>query len=336
MAKTRDQKKKLLYVYKILTELTDEEHPMSAADIILELEKYDIYTERKSIYTDIQALLDYGCDILNKRGKERGYYVANREFELVELKLLIDAVQSSKFITSKDSKKVIGKLKSLTNVYDAKKLQQRNVNISEPIKNKNKQTYIIVDHIHTAINENSSIEFQYYDWNMNKEFVARSEGDNYKVSPWALTWHNDNYYMIGYNHTYEEIRHYRVDKMKKIKITHKSRLGKDDFDGFDLNKYTTETFAMFKGKSVDVTLECKQSMAGVIVDRFGADVTMRGLGTKDENYGTMDFNVRIRVAVSPQFYGWVAGLGENVKIVNPPSVKESYRNHIIGIYNQYQ
>ena len=217
MSKGSNQKLKMLYLLKILSEKTDESHCLSAQELIGELQKYEVSAERKSIYNDIECLTDFGYDIVNKKAKTGGgYYLASREFELPELKLLVDAVQSSRFITQKKSRELIHKIETLAGPYEAKQLQ-RQVFVASRIKTENESIYYNVDHIHNAIQDNVPISFIYMEWNAKKEFVPRHNGKEYRVSPWALTWKEENYYLVAFDDEEEKIKHFRVDKMNRIR-----------------------------------------------------------------------------------------------------------------------
>lgn len=336
MAKSRDQKKKLLYVYKILSEDTDENHPMNTAQIIEALEKHDINAERKSIYTDIEALEDVGCDIINKKTRPAGYYMASREFEEVELKLLVDSVQSSKFITQNQSKRIIGKLKTLTNKFNAAKLEQRNVNISEPLKQTNSKSYNTVDAIHDAIHSNKAISFQYHDWNIKGQYLPRHNGKIYNVSPYSLTFDSDKYYLIAFDHDSQGVRNYRVDKIEKIQILEEDREGKDEFKNFDLPKYNHQTFGMFNGEVDNVVIQFEEKLCGVMVDRFGTNPVMRPLMEGDKYYDVLDAQINVEVVVSKQFYGWLAGLDGKAAIVAPNRRKEEFQKHLESILELHQ
>lgn len=331
MAKTRDQKKKLLFVYKILMEQTDENHPMNTAQLIDALEKYDIYAERKSIYTDIDALKAYGCDILNKSTRPAGYYVASRDFEEIELKLLVDTVQASKFMTKKQSKTIIDKLKQLTNQYESAKLEQRNVNLSEPLKQTNNNSFHIVDYIHEGIHTNQSVTFQYFDWDVKGKYVARHGGKIYNVSPYSLTFDSDKYYLIGYDNDSQSIRNYRVDKISGIELSGKEREGKQEFQNFDLPKYNRQTFGMFNGNVDNVIIQFEEGLCGVMIDRFGTKSVMRPLMTSDKYYGVLHAQINVEVAISKQFFGWLAGLEGKAIIIGPEKHKKAYQDHLQSV-----
>lgn len=331
MAKTRDQKKKLLYVYKILMEQTDENHPMNTSQLLEELEKYDIYAERKSIYTDIDALVDYGYDIINKKTRPSGYYMASREFEEIELKLLVDTVQASKFMTKKQSKDIIEKLKGLANQYVGAKLVQRNVNISEPLKQTNNKSFLTVDCIHEAINTNQAVTFQYFDWDLKGKFVARHNGKTYNVSPYSMTYDSDKYYLIGFDNDSQSIRNYRVDKIVGIDLSGEEREGKKEFKDFDLPKYNRQTFGMFNGNVDNVVIQFENKLCGVMIDRFGTKSPMRPLLSSDKYYEVLDAQINVEVAISKQFFGWMAGLEGKAVIVGPEKHKKAYQEHLKNV-----
>lgn len=330
MAKSSNQKLKLLYLIKILSEKTDENHCLSAQRLIDELAKYDIKAERKSIYDDINCLNYFGFDILNIKSRtEGGYYLASREFELPELKLLVDAVQSSRFITAKKSKELIAKIEKMTSPYEAKKLQ-RQVLVAGRIKTENESIYYNVDKIHNAIQDNTQISFVYLNWNVKKELKPRKDGQLYRISPLALTWKDENYYLIAFDDEEAKIKHFRVDKMSHIsQLKNKVRQGLEEFSKIDVAAYTNTTFGMFGGEETAVTLKLPNEMAGIILDRFGKEITIRQV--EDGK-----ISVRINVAVSNQFYGWLTGLGNGIMILGPEQVKNDYQRFLNEILTQYK
>lgn len=330
MAKSANQKLKPIYLMKILNEKTDENHCLSAQELITELSAYGISAERKSIYDDIECLTQLGFDIVyNKSRTNGGYYLASRDFELPELKLLVDAVQSSRFITQKKSRELISKIEKLAGPYDGKQLQ-RQVFVAGRVKTENESIYYNVDRIHHAIQENAPITFTYLEWNLKKELHPRRDGKAYRVSPWALTWQDENYYLIAYDDEEEKIKHFRVDKMNRItELENQQRKGIEAFREFDIAEYTNRTFGMFGGEPETVTLKLPATMVGIILDRFGRETDIR---TLDDEF----ISVRVKAAVSGQFFGWVTGLGERVSILAPEHVKEDYlkfMNHIIQNYS---
>ena len=328
MAKGVNQKQKILYLRQILLERTEEKHPISMAEILEALEAYGIQAERKSIYADIETLKNFGMDIIHRREQPSGYCVVSREFELPELKLLVDAVQSSKFLTARKSEQLIRKLESLTSRYEAKQLA-RQVVVTDRIKTMNESIYYNVDEIHLAISENVKIRFQYGEWTISKELRLKRDGAWYVISPWALTWDDENYYMIGYDREAEQIKHYRVDKMRRISLTGEPREGQSTFDRLDMGRYTKKTFGMFGGEDETVVLTCQNHLAGVIIDRFGSEVPMRSAGE-----GL--FSARVTVAVSPQFFGWLAGLGDGVQVTGPARIRKAYRAYLENILKAYK
>lgn len=328
MAKGENQKLKLLYLLKIFMEETDSEHGLSMPDIISELETYGVNAERKSLYDDIALLNDFGYDIASQKvGKSYVYYMASRDFELPELKLLVDAVQSSKFITQSKSNSLIKKLENLASVYEGKELH-RQVYVANRTKTSNESILYNVDYIQSAIASNSQISFKYFQWNYKKEQELRHDGKVYIISPWALTWDDENYYLVGYDDEEQKIKHYRVDKMLKISILDEKRQGKDLFKQFDMAIYSKKVFGMYGGKEEVVTLECDNDMAGVVIDRFGKDVTLR---ETDDSH----FQVRVSVQVSPQFLGWVCSLGGKVVISAPQSVVDVMKKELKKLSAQY-
>lgn len=323
----QNQKIKILCLLQILRERTDENHIMSATELCKALEEYGISAERKSIYSDIEALQTFGIDIAQKKGSTPGYYIASREFEIAELKLLVDAVQASKFITKKKTEELIKKLESLTNKYEASQFQ-REVYIYNRAKAQNETIFYNVDDIHDAIFSNVQIQFQYSEWTVKKELQLKKNGEFYTVSPWALTWADENYYLIAYDEKADKIKHYRVDKMKKMGLLTEKRLGKERFQEFDLASFSKKTFGMYGGVDEKITLEGKNGLAGVVIDRFGQDVVMM---SADEEH----FRAIMTVAVSQQFFGWLTGLGAGIRIVSPGHVKEQYRDFLAGLLENY-
>lgn len=328
MAKSANQKLKLLYLMKILLELSDEEHPMKVADLIKHLELYGISAERKSIYSDVAMLSEFGLDIVTVKGRQAGYYVGSREFELPELKLLVDAVQSSKFITKKKSEELIEKIEGFTSKYQASALH-RQVFVANRIKTMNESIYYTVDYIHSAISKNVQISFKYYEWNDSKEKVLKHGGKDYNASPWALTWDDENYYLVAYDSDAGIIKHYRVDKITSINLIDKKREGEESFSEFDMAIYSKSVFGMFGGKSEYVTLVCDKSLAGVIIDRFGKDIVfLKRDGGR--------FEINVSVVLSPQFYSWLFGFGGKITLTAPEKAIREFKNQLDEVTNLYK
>lgn len=329
MPKGTNQKFKLYRLAQIMMKKTDEEHYITMPEIKEALAEYDITADRKSLYNDLRDLEILGIEVEGEQdGNRYRYHVVNRPFELPELKLLVDAIQSSKFITEKKSNSLIKKLETMVSEYDAQKLQ-RQVYVSGRIKAMNESIYYTVDAIHNAISENKKIRFQYFQWNVKKEPQLRHGGAWYHISPWGLSWDDENYYLVGYDTDAGMIKHYRVDKMLHIKISDESREGKEHFKKLDMADYAKKSFGMFGGKEQTVKLSVHNKLAGVIIDRFGKDVMMI---PADEEH----FNVNVDVRVSRQFLGWVFSLGSDIQIVGPDDVVEQMRKEIARSVEQYR
>lgn len=326
MPKGENQKLKLLYLLKIFNEKTDEEHPITMSEIIEQLEKNGVTAERKSIYDDIRALQSFGIDIETQKGKSTGYYIASRTFELPELKLLVDTVQSSKFITVKKSFELIKKLESFVSVYEASQLQ-RQVFVQNRIKAMNESIYYNVDFIHSAISENKKITFKYFEWDFKGERRFKRGGARYKVSPWALTWDDENYYMIAFDSEIGIIKHFRVDKIVSVETANEQREGKELFDSFDMAVYSKKVFGMFGGEEISAVLKCDKSLVGVIIDRFGKEVMM----IEHDDY----FTVTVSVCQSPLFVSWIMGFGDKIEVLKPTSLRETIKETAQSIEKLY-
>ena len=334
MAKQSNQKRKLLALKDILMKYTDSNHSLSVNELIEKLSAYGISAERKSIYDDMEQLRLHGLDICcEKEGNVNFYSLGEREFQLVELKLLVDAVQSSKFITEKKSSELIGKLESLSSEYEASQLH-RQVYVSNRVKTPNEKIYYAVDVIHKAITDDRQISFVYNEWSLSTSGAAKIEkrakhdGAIYKVSPWMLAWDDENYYLIAFDLSSKSIRHYRVDKMEKVCESEENRLGKDAFAGLDMATYSKSVFGMYGGEIVEVKIRAHNSLVGVVADRFGKDIFVSRDG---ENY----FVFTINVALSPQFFAWLFGLGEKAKLVAPASAAERFSQYVDSVKSLY-
>ena len=329
MPRSANQKLKLYYLAKIMIAKTDDDHYLTMPQIKDMLEEYGITADRKSLYDDMEALRTLGIDVLlEHEGKNYYYHVGSKHFELAELKLLVDAIQASKFITEKKSNALIKKLTALVSEYEASQLK-RQVEVQGRIKTMNESIYYTVDDIHNAIINNKAITFEYLKWNLQKELVPRKE-ERYEVSPWALTWDDENYYLIAYDDESQKIKHYRVDKINKIKITDKKRQGKEHFAAFDMAAYSKMNFGMFGGKETKVKLRFKDEMVGVLLDRFGKDISIR----KSATNGWSETNVD--VAVSDQFFGWIFALGGSVVIAGPDEVKMRFKEELEKVKELYK
>ena len=326
--KGENQKLKMLYLVKIFSEETDDSHHITMPEIIRRLAEYGVNADRKTIYQDINELKRYGLDILTSQdGRNYYYYLGSRDFELAELKLLVDSVQSSKFISEHKSRVLIKKIESLASNHDASQLH-RQVLISGRVKTMNESIYYNVDKLHAAINSDRQIRFRYHDWNLEKEMVPRYDGMWYQRSPWALMWDDEMYYLVVYDSKHANITHYRVDKMKEIEIVDEPREGKEAFKDFNLADYTKSLFGMYAGEETRVTLEGDNHMVGVLIDRFGKDIIIAPAGDDC-------FRTTVTVAVSTHFLGWIISLGGGIRIVGPDSVIEQMQDLIKQLAEQY-
>lgn len=328
MARSANQKLKCLYLRQFLLENTDEAHPVTVSQMIDYLARHDIAAERKSIYDDIDGLRSYGLDIEYRKAQDGGYFIANREFQLPELKLLVDAVQSSKFLSLRKSNELIAKLEKLASRHEAQALR-RQVYVTHRIKNMNESIYYNVDALHSAIAAGSRITFRYFDWDMNGKKKYRHEGKRYRISPWALLWDDENYYLVGYDAEHAERRHYRVDKMESITQTGEERLGKELFAGFDPAAYSRKVFGMYGGEPQKVTLRFESSMSNIVFDRFGRELIL----TPDREGG---FTVTVEVIPSPQFFAWLTGLGAPVKILSPQPIVQQFCDYLQSVLDAYR
>lgn len=330
MPKGKNQKLKLSVLSRILLEKTDEDHYLTLSEIIDELARNDISAERKSLYDDFDVMresLDIDIEMV-KKGRECLYHVVDREFELAEIKLMIDAIQASKFITQKKSDALISKLKKYVSKYQAEQLK-RQVYINDRNKNVNEKIYYTVDAIHTAIRDNRQIKFKYCSWDISKKLVPRNEGAFYQISPWALTWADENYYMVAYDSKAEMIKHYRVDKMIDTSVTDERRDGKDLFKNFDLSSYAVANFGMFGGDLKRVHIEFPNDKVGIFIDRFGKNADIRKV-TEERSEVVVD------IAISRQFFGWIFSLGEDIKITRPAQVREDMLNSAKSLVVNYE
>ena len=318
MPKGTNQKFKLYRLAQIMMKKTDEEHYITMPEIKEALAEYDITADRKSLYNDLRDLEILGIEVEGEQdGNRYRYHVVNIHFEFPELKILVDAIQYSK----------IKKLETMVSEYDTQKLQ-RQVYVSGRIKAMNESIYYTVDAIHNAISENKKIRFQYFQWNVKKEPQLRHGGAWYHISPWGLSWDDENYYLVGFDSEAGLIKHFRVDKMLRIALSNETREGREHFKKLDMADYARKSFGMFGGEEETVKLQVSNGLAGVIIDRFGKDVMMIPV---DEDH----FNVSVDVRVSRQFLGWVFSLGESVRILGPEAVVDQMKAETQRLIGQY-
>ena len=326
MPKSDNQKLKILYILDYLQKNSHREHPVRAAELIAMLEsEHDISCDRKTIYSDIAALQDYGVDIVSLPGKNGGYYIASRNFELPELKLLIDAVQSSRFLTEKKSRELIGKLCSQCSVHDAR-LMRRDVLVSGRVKSMNETIYYNVDAIQEAIAQNRQITFRYFDWDLGGKRKYRDR--DYQASPYGLCQDNENCYLLAHSPRHG-VTSYRVDRMTDIRLTEENRIPCPELTGKALAEHANRLFQMYSGEETTVKLRFHRSLINVVVDRFGRDIL---LIPDDETH----FVFTVNVAVSPMFLSWVIGFGSKARILYPQSVIDQCTQLCREAMEQYQ
>lgn len=322
MARESNQKLKILYLLKILWEETDEENALTMNEIIAELSRYGIPAERKSIYDDIEKLQFFGVDVATRRNRTTEYFIAQRPFEIPELKLLVDAVQSSNFITSKKSEELINKLSNLTSKYQAKSLK-RQVYVADRVKTLNECIYYNVDRLYSAIDQNKQISFKYFHYTVKKEKEFRKEGKRYVTSPYALSWDNENYYLIAFSEKYQNYTHYRVDRMSDIEIVNQKRVIPPANKHLDLADYSKKAFNMYNGSEETVELQFDNSLINVVIDRFGQNIFLQ----KADDYS---FVIKTKVLVSPTFFAWMFQFNDKAKILSPEHVVQRYLNKLDG------
>mgnify|MGYP000793837270 CR=1 FL=1 len=317
MSRKEGQKRKLLVLLEILARETDEKHPLSVPQLVEKLQEHGVVAERKSVYDDLNTLNnlpDTKYEIVQQRGRGGGYYMTEAPFELAELKLLVDAVYASKFITARKSKILIDKLGQFTSTYRQEELD-RKVLVSGRIKSTDEKILYTVDALHAAITAGEQVTFKYCDWNLQKRMAPRHDGQLYRVSPWVLVWESGNYYLIAY--TEGRLKHYRVDKMTNITKTGETRILGPEYENLDLTRYSSSVFGMFRGAPARVHLRFENALAGVVIDRFGR-------GTPCVPDGPDAFVCTVEVAVSPNFFGWLASFGARAQLLSPAPVREAF------------
>ena len=305
-----------LYLAKILYEQTDEEHYLTTAQLMQILEeKYGITAHRQTIKSDIDLLKEFGLEIEEVKSVQNRYNLYGRQFDVPELKLLIDAVESSKFITANKSQELVEKLSKLAGGHAAAGLK-RNVCCENRVKPGNEKIYLIIDAINEAINENKKISFQYFRYDANKKQQLKLDGKSYVITPLHLVWNGDYYYMIGVYDYKQRLGSFRVDRIAK-RPTILEEEGVAAPEGFDVNEHINTTFRMYNSTHAEVELICDNDVMDSIIDRFGEDVSTC---PNDQN----SFKAVVNIAVSNVFYSWVFGFGGKVKINSPAQVKERY------------
>ena len=328
MAGTENQKYKLFYLYRILMEETDEDHVLTTPQLIQKLEEKGIKAERKSIYADLDALRrEFGVDIIDVgRG---GHYVGERTFQFPEVKLLADSVLSSRFITEEKTVELVQKLRTLSSRHQAKQLTDR-MFVADRVKAMNRSVYYSVDTIASAIDAGCKVSFRYFSYDASKQKQYHHGGEHIPVSPYDLVWDNEYYYLVAYDGAEQKIKHYRVDRMEQIQVLEDDpREGEDVYAKANVRSYSKRMFSMFSGEETVVTMRFANSLAGVVIDRFGQDVILAPDG---EGH----FRFSAAVSVSPQFYGWLFGLGPDAVILAPEDVRSGYADMLRDIAKAYE
>ena len=327
--RTGTQKLKILYLMKILLEETDENNPITIEQIISRLGDYGIEAERKSLYDDIEMLREYGIDVVMEKKNRKGCYrVVSRKFEMAELKLLVDSIQSARFISEKKSNELIKKIEGLASKHEASELQHQ-VFVTERVKSRNEKILYNIDEIHRAIENNRTIKFRYFKLNIEKKPEFRHNGKEYELSPWAMTLVEENYYLVAYDPEAGMIKYFRVDKMDGIKMTDSPRSGQKVFKKANIAEYVKKRFRMYDGKECTVRLRCRNEFADVIFDRFGKDVMIH---EKENGY----FEVNVEVALSPHFFAWVMAMNDHVVIIGPDEVRKKAEEFVKKLAETYK
>ena len=324
-----NQKLKLLYIRDYLHDNSDEEHPVSTARLISHLESNNIFVERKTIYDDIAQLRAYGEDIELRRGKNGGYFCASRDFDLPEIKMLVDSVQVSKFITETQSMKLIKKLEHLANKFDAEKLH-RQVVVQNRVKTEQTNIFSNIDHISHAINTNRTIRFRYFKYNLQMQTEEKNNGNFYEISPFFLLWDNENYYMLGFDADAGIMKHYRVDRMKNVSATDNPRLGNDEYEKIDMSSYQKRIFNMYHGEEKAVEIRFSKNLISVVLDKFGKDTMI--IPEKDGEH----FMISVKIDVSDQFYSWLLGFPGKCEVISPREVRDALKEIGEKIVEQYK
>lgn len=324
----KENKKRLMLMQSVLEKYSDDRHMLSTTQIIDILEKeYGMKVHRTTVSKDISDLIDMGIDVQYQRSTQNKYFLSSRQFELPELKLLVDAVASSKFITKKKSRELIEKLSSFTSIYQQEEIKT-NIQAESRVKPRNERSFYIVDAINTAINNNKKIKFTYFDYNMNKEKVLRNDGKPYVFSPYSLVWNGDYYYMVGFSDKHGKIGSFRVDRIVSTpEILFATAVPMPD--NFDISDFTKTAFQMYNGEITFVELKCTADMMKIIIDGFGEEVQTQIID--DEH-----FKVTVKVSLSPNFYGWLFKFSEKIQLLSPKSVINKYQEMLTAATKNYK
>lgn len=326
MPRSQSQRAKLLYLQKIFLKRSDEEHRLSRDELMQMLAEYGAEIERKTLYTDIETLRETGMDIIldNSSPRDCRYYLGSRDFELAELQLLANAVACSKFITDRKSRQLIEKISTLASVYNGSAIKKE-VIVSDRVKAKNEHIYYNIDKIQDAIAKNVKIKFKYFGYNEKKQKVYHNDKSDMVISPYCLTWKDENYYCVGYYEKYNTIVNFRADKMEHVSVTNEKSI---QTEGFNASEHSRKLFGMYGGTEDRVTLRFENKLAGVVLDRFGMDELL--LADGDEHFTLCE-----SVVISPIFYGWLTQFGGGVEIIKPQRVRDDYKKFLLSAAEKY-
>ena len=327
MAKSENQKQKLFRLLEILIRETDEDHGLSMPELISRLGEYGISAERKSLYDDFLVLEDLGFEVSRTETRPPKYKLDVKIFELAELKMLVDAVQSSKFITAKKSREIIEKLGLFAGAHKSRELS-RQVYVEDRVKTMNSAALYSIDAIHSAINGGRALSFKYFDYNGEKKKVLRHNGAPYQVTPCALIWDDEKYYLVAYDESEGIIKNFRVDKMQDVAVLERGGVKTPEIENFNPADYSRKIFGMYGGREELVTIECREKLAGVVIDRFGSAPVFH----KTE----FGFKFSMRVMVSPTFFSWLLSFGSDMRVVAPESVKGEFLDMLKKISAVYE
>lgn len=315
------QKYKIINEYQILMNESDEHHQINAIEMTRRLEARGIPAERKTVYKDMATLMEAGVDVVKG---DKGYYIGSRVFELAELKLLVDAVGASKFISQKKTKELVEKITTLASMDEATQLT-RQVVVPEKRSTGNEKIFYSIDVIYQCLDNNKKMSFKYQDWTLTKEMKPRHGGKIYVVSPAFLLRNDENYYLVAYDDDSQQIRHYRVDKIISAEMLDEERSGDKQRGALNPHEYAKQHISMFAGDERVVTIRFDKRLIGVVLDKFGADIDIRAEG--DDLV-----RARISVAVSPQLYGWLTGIGATICF--PEEEERKFKNYIKAIIDK--
>ena len=320
-------KLKLVKIWEILSQETDEEHPMGTTTLLSKLREMGIDCDRRTLYADIEALNDCGYEILCRRSTSNVYYVKDRKFSIAEIRIMMDAVQAAGFITNCETEKFIDKLAFLAGSRRGETLKD-NFIAYNTTKTDNLDIYKNVETITQAIQQNKKVKFTYFDFNDRHKRVYRKEGRFYYMNPYALVMDNDNYYFLGYDMFHDNMMHYRVDRMDEVQVSRHDKEDLKEFEKFDIKKHKKQLFGMYGGEGKEVKVRVDKSLLDVVFDVFGADTRL--IKIDDTIY---EFTAEVQL--SPQFFGWCCSFGDKLKVISPNAVVTSLKEYVLQLSNLY-